>query len=180
MRMQIELKLKTFCFHWHACASAKGAPTFPAPQFWWRGTSSPGCPGSAAVTASFPTPGGRQTSACQSAWWPRSRRGGPGWAGSPPSPRDLGSVLASRQARPWPQLRERRERVGIIQRATQLDTRRTDWWRHRHMKVFILIAKERKNTKKRWRITPRRGKAGECQKFPSLVVSSMWERMSGE
>lgn len=80
------------------------------PLFWWLEVSFQSCPGSAAVTASFQTPGGHQIWACRSTWWLRSQPAGPGWAGSPPSQRDLGFVLASRQTRSSPQLWESRRR----------------------------------------------------------------------
>lgn len=80
---------------------------FSIPLFWSSEASSPDCSESGGATASYQTPGSRRIWACQSAWWLRSQPAGPGWAGSPLSPRARGFVLASRQARWSPQLRGR-------------------------------------------------------------------------
>lgn len=82
------------------------------PLFWWPETSSPDYPGSAEGTALYWTPGSHQIWACQSAWWLRSQPAGRGWAGSLPSQRALGFVLASRQTRSWPQLGGRGRKRG--------------------------------------------------------------------
>lgn len=108
----------------------------PLPLFWWRGASSPDCPGSAGVTASCQTPGSHQIWACLSAWWPRSQPAGPGWAGSPLSQRDLGFVLASRQTRSWPQLGRHREKNG---RHTQTATKPDQWETHKTLSARRVI-----------------------------------------
>lgn len=110
------------------CLLVISSSMFPIPLFWWPGASSPDCPGSAEVTASYRTPGSHRIWACQSAWWLRSQPVGPGWAGSLLSQRDLGFVLASRQTRSWPQLggREREKMEDILRlKPDQWETHKT-------------------------------------------------------